>query len=89
MPQGFLVRLTAGHPAANQSTQGTKTRNATQDRALAAFIRAKAEIDATIAELTEASKNHFGIQPEAVDWTDLEALQRLAHALKQASAEVL
>ena len=43
-------------------------REANQQRSLAAFLAKKAEFDALLAELTQASEDHFGANPEAVLW---------------------
>jgi phenylpyruvate tautomerase PptA (4-oxalocrotonate tautomerase family) len=37
-----------------------------QERSLAAFLTKKAEFDALLAELTQASAEHFGADPETV-----------------------
>ena len=42
------------------------TRN--QERSLAAFLAKKAEFDALLAELQQASDEHFGADPDAVLW---------------------
>jgi hypothetical protein len=39
-----------------------------QERSLAAFIKHKAEFDALLAELQQASDDHFGADPETVVW---------------------
>ncbi|HEV7264645.1 MAG TPA: hypothetical protein VGN83_06985 [Falsiroseomonas sp.] len=39
-----------------------------QERSPAAFLKRKAEFDALLAELQQASDNHFGADPEAVLW---------------------
>ena len=39
-----------------------------QERSLAAFLAKKAEFDALLAELTQASADHFGADPETVLW---------------------
>jgi hypothetical protein len=39
-----------------------------QERSLAAFLKHKAEFDALLAELQQASDDHFGADPEAVVW---------------------
>ena len=41
---------------------------ANQQRSLAAFLAKKAEFDALLAELQEASDDNFGADPEAVLW---------------------
>ncbi len=39
-----------------------------QERSLAAFLAKKAEFDALLAELTQASADHSGADPETVLW---------------------
>ena len=39
-----------------------------QENSLAAFLAKKAEFDALLAELTQASAEHFGADPETVLW---------------------
>jgi hypothetical protein len=41
---------------------------ANQQRSLEAFLGAKAEFDALVAELQAMSADHFGADPEAVLW---------------------
>ncbi|HEV7266161.1 MAG TPA: hypothetical protein VGN83_14760 [Falsiroseomonas sp.] len=43
-------------------------REANQQRSLEAFLAKKAEFDALLAELQQASDDHFGADPEAVLW---------------------
>jgi hypothetical protein len=43
-------------------------RETNQQRSLAAFLDRKAEFDALIAELQQASADHFGADPDAVLW---------------------
>jgi hypothetical protein len=43
-------------------------REANQQRSLAVFLAKKAEFDALLAELRQASADHFGADPEAVLW---------------------
>ena len=51
-----------------QMTETTMTkREANQQRSLEAFLAKKAEFDALIAELQQASGDHFGADPEAVE----------------------
>ena len=49
------------------------TRN--QERSLAAFLAKKAEFDALLAELTQASADHFGADPETVLWGEAAVLE--------------
>lgn len=57
----------------------------TNDAALAAFIAKKAEIDAMLARLQAFSDDHFGADPEKVNWSHLGSLEYQAHLLKQIS----
>ncbi len=57
----------------------------TNDAALAAFIAKKAEIDAMLARLQAFSEDHFGADPDQVNWGDLGSLEYRAHLLKQTS----
>ncbi len=41
---------------------------ANQQRSLDAFMARKAEFDAVLAELSQASADHFGADPDAVLW---------------------
>ncbi|MCS5603721.1 MAG: hypothetical protein NZ734_16150 [Paracoccus sp.] len=57
----------------------------TNDAALAAFIAKKAEIDAMLARLQAFSDDHFGTDPERVNWAHLGSLEYQASLLKQIS----
>ncbi len=48
---------------------------ANQQRSLEAFMAAKAEFDALVAELQAMSADHFGADPEAVVWEHAEMLK--------------
>ncbi|WP_372625116.1 hypothetical protein [Falsiroseomonas sp.] len=58
------------------------TREANQQRSLEAFLAKKAEFDALLAELQQASDDHFGADPEAVLWGDAAWLADAATKLK-------
>ena len=47
----------------------TKTRN--NDRALAAFMTRKAEIDDMLARLQVLSDDHFNTNPDDINWGDV------------------
>jgi hypothetical protein len=67
-----------GCPAARTETTMTDRQAraaANQQRSLGAFLAAKAEFDALIAELQQASDDHFGADPEAVLWEHAAVLQ--------------
>ncbi len=57
------------------------TRN--QERSLAAFLAKKAEFDELLAELQQASADHFGADPEAVLWAEAAWLADATAKLKQ------
>ena len=48
---------------------------ANQQNSLEAFMAAKAEFDALVAELQAMSGDHFGADPEAVVWGHAEMLK--------------
>ncbi len=53
------------------------------DAALAAFIAKKAEIDTMLARLQAFSDDHFGADPERLNWADVGSLEYQAKLLKQ------
>jgi hypothetical protein len=56
---------------AMRMTETTMTkRKANQQRSLEAFLAKKAEFDALLAELQQASADHFGADPETVLWCE-------------------
>ena len=57
------------------------TRN--QERSLAAFLAKKAEFDALLAELQQASDEHFGADPETVLWGETAWLTDVNVKLKE------
>jgi hypothetical protein len=48
---------------------------ANQQKSLEAFLAAKAEFDALVAELQQASADHFGADSKTVFWEHVETLQ--------------
>ena len=42
--------------------------------ALDAFMAVKFTIDAALAEITEFSRDHFGVDPERANWADVGSL---------------
>ena len=58
-------------------------REANQQRSLAAFFAKKAEFDALLAELQQASDDHFGADPEAVLWGETAWLADATAKLKE------
>ena len=55
---------------------------ANQQRSLAAFLAKKAEFDALLAELQQASADHFGADPDAVLWGETTWLADATAKLK-------
>ena len=58
-----------------------KTTN--QEKALAAFVGRKAEIDAMLTRLQALSDDHFGVDPDTITWGDVGALGHHAELLKR------
>jgi len=58
-------------------------REANQQRSLEAFLAKKAEFDALLAELQQASDDHFGADPEAVLWGEAAWLHDATAKLKE------
>lgn len=54
-----------------------------QEAALAAFIGKKAEIDEMLARLQALSADHFGFDPEAVNWRSVGSLEHVASDLRE------
>jgi hypothetical protein len=53
------------------------------DEALNAFVARKGEIDAMLRQLTEFSADHFGVDPEDVEWGHVGTLAHYAQLLRQ------
>jgi hypothetical protein len=53
-----------------------------QQKSLEAFLAAKAEFDALVAELQQASADHFGADSEQVFWEHVETLRDWNHRLR-------
>ena len=52
-------------------------------RAIDAFLAKKAEIDAMLARIAELSEDHFGADPDKVNWGDVGTLEDYAHHLRR------
>jgi hypothetical protein len=61
----------------------TRRATATNDKALAAFVAAKAEIDARLERLKGLSDDHFHANPDEIHWGHVGDLQRYASLLRQ------
>lgn len=54
-----------------------------RDAALAAFIAKKAEIDAMLARLQALSDDHFGFEPDTINWGSVGSITSVAEDLGQ------
>jgi hypothetical protein len=76
-----MVRHAQGIGPRQTETTMTRTEKqeareaANQQRSLEAFMAAKAEFDALVAELQQMGADHFGADPEAVLWGHAEMLK--------------
>jgi len=69
---------------AMRMTETTMTKcEANQQRSLEAFLAKKAEFDALLAELQQASDDHFAADPEAVLWGETAWLADATAKLKE------
>ena len=55
----------------------------TSEKALAAFITKKAEIDGALSRLQRLSGDHFNYQPERIDWGHVGTLGHYAELLRR------
>jgi hypothetical protein len=63
------------------TTESPKT--STQEKALAAFVAKKAEIDAMLARLQSLSDDHFDVGPDEVTWSHVDHVAHYANLLRQ------
>lgn len=63
----------------------TRQTTCTNDSALAAFIAKKAAIDAKLARLQALNADHFGADPERVNWAYVGSLEYQVSLLQQIS----
>ena len=61
----------------------TRRAAAPNDKALDAFIAAKAEFDTMLARLRTLSDDHFDTHPDEINWGDVGTLQHYASLLRQ------
>lgn len=61
----------------------TRRANASNTKALDAFLTTKAQIEAMLARLTALSDNHFNTHPDAINWSDVGTLNHYASLLRQ------
>ena len=55
----------------------------TQEKALAAFVAKKAEIDAMLARLQSLSDDHFDVGPDEVTWSHVDEVAHYANLLER------
>ncbi len=60
----------------------TSLKTATKNDPLAAFVAAKAEIDAQLAHLMAASAEHFNMAPDDIHWGHVTVLNDTLAALR-------
>ncbi len=65
------------------SQSARKTSAKSNDRALAAFVAKKVEIDVMLERLQALSDDHFGVAPEDVTWGGVGSLGHHAELLKR------
>jgi hypothetical protein len=53
------------------------------DKALNAFVSAKADIDTMLERLTALSDDHFETNPDEINWGDVGTLNHYASLLRQ------
>ena len=61
----------------------TTPKTSTQEKALAAFLAKKAEIDAMLARLQALSDDHFELHPDDVNWSLVDHVAHYANLLEQ------
>jgi hypothetical protein len=54
-------------------------------KALDAFLAAKTEIDTMLARLTAFNDDHFGTDPDAINWGDVGTLNHYRAKLREIS----
>ena len=59
------------------------SRTRSNDKALAAFMARKAEIDTMLARLQALSDEHFEANPEDINWGDVGTLVNIATKLRE------
>ena len=72
------MQLTEG-----RSAMTTRRAAATNDKALNAFMTAKAEIDTMLARLQALSAEHFEAHPDEIHWGHVGTLNHYASLLRQ------
>ena len=58
-------------------------KTSTQEKAMAAFLAKKAEIDERLARLQALSDDHFEVGPDEVTWSHVDEVAHYADLLRQ------
>ena len=61
----------------------TRRANASNDKALDAFMTTKAQIDAMLERLKALSDDHFETHPDEINWGDVGTMNHYASLLRQ------
>ena len=61
----------------------SKRSRPSNEQALATFIARKAEIDALLTRIQDASANHFNANPDDINWGHAGSLGHVAEKLKE------
>ena len=61
----------------------TRRANASNDKALEAFMATKSQIDAMLERLKGLSDDHFETHPDEINWGDVGTLNHYASLLRQ------
>jgi hypothetical protein len=60
-----------------------RTASTTNERALEAFIAAKAEIDGLLADLAALSADHFHASPDEINWGHVGSATHIRDCLRE------
>ena len=67
----------------------TRRANASNDKALDAFITTKFQIDTMLERLKALSDDHFNTHPDEINWGDVGTLNHYASLLRQITDSAL
>ena len=67
----------------------TRRANASNDKALDAFMTTKFQIDAMLERLKALSDDHFNTHPDEINWGDVGTLNHYASLLRQITDSAL
>ena len=78
-------RVPEGKGRCRQKRRFTIGRERSRTRPSAAFMARKREIETMLQRLTALSADHFGVDPDEVDWGHVGTLGHYAELLRQVS----